>query len=235
MARLSDLATRSLARWHVNQHVAERFWRDEHAQRLVWDVVTISREVGSGGATVAKLVAQQLDFKLWDREILEAMAQRLKSELHQVEKFDEAVPSQIDTILRATMERVPSSATYKRILRELLTEISEPGKVVILGRGAAYVLPQALRVRVVAPIDERVARVSELEGLSERDARKMVQKIDKRRISYGHTHFRVDLDNPLLYDLVISTERTSLEHAAAQVICAVMQRRAALEEKAAPR
>ncbi|MCX7599630.1 MAG: cytidylate kinase-like family protein [Armatimonadetes bacterium] len=233
MVRIPDLAGRSLARWKVDREVAERFWRDEQARPMAWDVVTISRELGSGGTTVAKLVAQQLGFRLWDREILEAMAGRLKAELGHVEKWDEQVPSAVESIMRGALQRTPMTATYKRILKEILTEIAARGRAVILGRGGACLLPESLRVRVIAPLDLRIARVAELEKITEHQARKLVLETDARRRRFGHVHFRQDLDSPLLYDLVINTQRMSLEFAATLVIDAVMERKAALEKEAA--
>jgi len=232
MARRPDLASRSLARWRLDREVAERFWRDERARPMAWDVVTISREIGSGGTTVAKLVAQQLGFRLWDREILETMAERLKAELRHVEGWDEQVPSAIEGIMRGALQRTPVTATYRRILKEILTEIANRGRAVIVGRGGACLLPQSFRVRVVAPLEVRVARVAELEKLTERQARRLVMETDAKRQRFGRIHFGQDLDAPLLYDLVINTERMSLEFAAALVVNAVMQRKTVLENEA---
>lgn len=232
MARVPDLASRSLARWKLDREVAERFWRDEQARPMAWDVITISREVGSGGTTVARLVAQELGFRLWDREILEAMAERLKAELRHVERWDEQVPSAIESVMRGALQRTPVTATYKRILKEILTEIAGRGRAVIVGRGGACLLPESLRVRVVAPLEVRVARVAELEKLTEHQARRLVMDTDARRRRFGRIHFKQDLDSPLLYDLVINTERMSLEFAATLVINAVKERKAALEREA---
>lgn len=235
MTRVPDLAGRSLARWKLDREVAERFWRDEQARPMAWDVVTVSRELGSGGTTVAKLVAQRLGFRLWDREILEAMAERLKAELGHVERWDEQVPSAIESIMRGALQRIPMTATYKRILKEILTEIAARGRAVIVGRGGACLLPESLRVRVVAPLELRIARVAELEKLTEHQARRLVMETDAKRRRFGQIHFRQDIDSPLLYDLVINTERMSLEFAATLVVDAVMERKAALGKEAAQR
>jgi cytidylate kinase len=227
-----DMVSDSLARWHLEEQVAERFARDERQSEATWHVVAFSREVGSGGATVARLVAQQLGFTLYDREILTSMAERLQADIRHVEAMDEAVPSALDNILRGAMEHIPSTASYRRILAELMHEIAARGRVVILGRGCTILVPHALRVRVVAPMDVRVARVGELEGLTPSRARKLVEDIDRKRRAFFHVHFRRDADDCTSYDLVINTERTSLEHAADLVLCAVQRRRAAVEEAA---
>lgn len=224
MARMHHLEARSFARWQVDREVAERFWRDATARPAVYDVITISRELGSGGTTVAKMVARELDLKLYDREIIEHMAARLRAELHQVEQLDEVVTSPVEDIIHGAMERLPSSATYKRILTEVVRGIGDGGHVVILGRGGAVLLPRSLRIRITAPFEVRVARVAELEDLTLREARDVVSRTDNQRAAFYRAHFRVNIADPALYDLVVNTERTSLEHAAALVVTAARQR-----------
>ena len=229
MNKRQSLESDSLARWHLEEQVAERFARDERDAPALWHVIAISREVGSGGAIVARLVAQQLGFKLYDREIITTMAERLQAEVRHVEAMDEQVPSALENILRGALERIPSTASYRRILSELLQEIAAKGKVVILGRGSTVLLPHALRVRIVAPMDVRVARVAELESLTPAAARKRVEQIDAKRSDFFRVHFKRDVNDPSFYDIILNTERTSLEHAAGLVLCAVQRRREASE------
>lgn len=229
MDKRRTLVSDSLARWHLEEEVADRFARDEEQCQATWHVIAVSREAGSGGATVARMIAQRLGFTLYDREILTAMAERLQADIRHVEAMDEAVPSAIDNILRGAIEHIPSTASYRRILGELMHEIATRGKVVILGRGSTILVPEALRVRIVAPMDIRVARVGELEGLTPSRARKLVEDIDRKRRAFYHVHFRQDADDATGYDLVINTERTSLEHTADLVLCAVERRRQAIE------
>ncbi len=224
MARMHDLEARSFARWQVDRDVAERFWRDATERPVVCDVITISRELGSGGTTVAKMVARELDLKLYDREVIEHIATRLRAEMHQVERMDEAVTSPVEDLIQGAIERLPSSATYKRILSEVVRAIADEGQVIILGRGGAVLLPHSLRIRITAPFEVRVARVAELEELTPRKARDLVSRTDNQRTAFGRAHFRVNIADPALYDLVINTERTSLEQAAALVVAAARQR-----------
>ena len=225
MNKRQSLESGSLARWHLEEQVAERFARDERDAQATWHVIAISREVGSGGAIVARLVAQELGFRLYDRELITTLAERL-----QAEALDEQVPSAVENVLRGALERIPSTAGYRRILSELLHEIAAEGKVVILGRGSTILLPHALRVRIVAPMDVRIARVAELESLTPAAARKMVEQIDAKRRDFFRVHFKRDVDDPASYDLMVNTERTSLKHAAGLVMCAVERRRQSSEQ-----
>ena len=161
MNKRQSLESGSLARWHLEEQVAERFARDARDAQATWHVIAISREAGSGGATVARLVAQELGFRLYDRELITTLAERLQAEVRHVEAMDEQVPSALENVLRGALERIPSTASYRRILSELLHEIAAKGNVVILGRGSTILLPHALLVRIVAPMDVRIARVAE--------------------------------------------------------------------------
>lgn len=227
MTRLHHLEAKSLARWKVDRQIAERFWRDERQRPAAPDVITISRDLGSGGTVVAKIVARELDLKLYDREIIEHMASLLRATSDQLRALDETAPKGVADIVHGVLERLPTSATYKRTLTEVIRSIAERGKCIILGRGAACILPQSLRIRITAPFEVRVARIAELEGIDQRQARHRVTAADNERRAFGRAHYRLDLTDPVLYDLVINTERTSLEHAAELIIAASRQRQQA--------
>ncbi len=230
MGRMYHIEARSFARWQVDRAVAERFWRDAKARPALSNVITISRVHGSGGTTVAMMVARELGLKLYDREIIEHIAQRLRTGMHQVESLDESYSSTIEDIVQGALERLPSSATYRRILGEVVRGIASQGNVVIVGRGGSFLLPQSLRVRIIAPFEVRVARVVELEGISEREARQKVARLDAQRRAFAKAHFRLDSSDPTLYDLVINTERTTLEQAATLIVTAARYRQTAVKE-----
>ena len=232
MARLHHMEARALARWQVDRRVAERFWRDERRRPVRTDVITISREAGSGGKTIARIVAAELGYTVYDKEIIEQMADLLRADPDQVKRLDERAPSMIVEIVQGALDRTPSSASYLRRLREVVREIAARGKAIIVGRGRACLVPESLRVRVVAPFEVRVARVAELQGISEAEARRRVAESDAARRAFGRRHFRCSLEDPVLYDLVINTERISLEHGAELILLAVEHWQSEAEEQA---
>jgi cytidylate kinase len=223
VVRLPRLSEQNLTRWEIDGRLAQRFWRDERDRRPRPDLITISREVGSGGSSIARLVAAELGYQLYDREVIEYIAARLRAELRHVQAVDERAPSAVEEILRGALERAPTSATYRRLLAEVMRELAARGRAVIVGRGGVCLLPQALRVRIMTPFEVRVARVAELENLDEATARRRVAELDRQRLAFGRRHFQCDLDAPALYDLVINTARTSLERAAGLIIAAAEQ------------
>jgi cytidylate kinase len=84
--------------------------------------------------------------------------------------------------------------------------LARQGQAVIVGHGASWLLDPryGLRVRDSAPLDRRVARVVELEGLAPAAARKAILAHDEERRRFAQQVFRRDIDDPLAYDLVVN-------------------------------
>jgi cytidylate kinase len=109
-------------------------------------------------------------------------------------------------------------------------ELAEQGQVIIVGRAGQVVLcdhPGALHVRIFAPIERRAERVAARLNISLASAQAQVEASDLYRRRYLQRFYHVRWDNPDLYDVIINTERVSVQ-SAAQVIC-----RAAAGEQAA--
>jgi cytidylate kinase len=104
--------------------------------------------------------------------------------------------------------------------------------VVIVGRGADYVLPGqfGLRVRMVAPVEVRVRRIANEEGLSLKAGRAVVESSDRERKALARRHYHQDLRDPLNQDLTINTAELTIE-AATDVVMTAVQRKLAVRLK----
>ena len=101
-------------------------------------------------------------------------------------------------------------------LRAIDDAVRIGGKGVIVGRGAHFRLdPQVtLRVRVIAPLELRTARVAARDGLSRDDARAKILRIDGERIAFNKQHYGADISDPSHYDLVVNAGTLGIEGAA---------------------
>ncbi|MBN1483309.1 MAG: cytidylate kinase family protein, partial [Chloroflexia bacterium] len=103
---------------------------------------------------------------------------------------------------------------YVKLLAEVILEMSRQEEVVILGAGGQVILqdhPQALHVRIVAPQERRLERMQEL-GLGQRaEAIQALRQSDAARSGYLHVYFDRDINDALLYHLVLNAGRLSLE------------------------
>ena len=173
----------------------------------------ISREAGSGAGTIGRMVGTRLDWKVFDHELLEAIASRMELALDDVRGFDELAPSVVqDWILPLREEHYAPQEAYLDHLAKLVESIGRAGDSIILGRGAGFLLPRAetLSVRIVAPMKDRALRLAERMGVSARTARRAARDLDRRRAQFARTMYRVDANDPHQYDLVLDSQSLGL-------------------------
>ncbi|HUY89862.1 MAG TPA: cytidylate kinase-like family protein [Pirellulales bacterium] len=189
--------------------------------------ITISRESGAGGSTIAREVGRLLDWPVYDRELLERIADQagLRSEL--LESLDEKRSHWLVEILESLSGvMVMSGAAYARYLAETILALAAHGQCVIVGRGSSLIVPpnQSLRVRLVAKFDDRAERTRERLGVSKEEAIAHVRQNDAHRDGFVKDYFHHNVGDPHDYDLVINTSRFSLEQAAGLIIDALRER-----------
>ena len=181
------------------------------------NVLTLSRQLGSGGNWIAREVARELGFSYRDHEIVNRAAREARVPEVALAHIDELGflglrPSPEDH--RAYLDRVES----------ILRELADHGHIVIVGCGGQVVLrnhPQAVHVQIIAPIETRVARLMQNEEIAEDAAINRLVASDKRRENYVKAHYAAHLADPNLYDIVIDTRKISPEVAAAAIIAAL--------------
>jgi cytidylate kinase len=176
-------------------------------------MVTISRQAGAGGDEVARMLAEQLGWRLLDNEGVERLLVAKGFRQAAVESFNERKPDLWHRFSTAK-ER------YLHFLKLVTYDFARQGSCVILGRGGQILLaevPGVVRVRVVAPLEDRVARVRELDGGDESRARQAVEHTDNQRMGFYRLLFHADWDCFDLYDLVINSHLVS-EKTAAELI-----------------
>jgi len=112
---------------------------------------------------------------------------------------------------------------YVSTITGVIEALAEGGNVVLLGRGSPVILrdrPGSLHVLTMAPSDLRVQRIVRRDEISTEEARRRVHESDRGRCAFHRKFFKVDPDDPSLYDLVIHTRRLSFEVGADLVVAA---------------
>jgi cytidylate kinase len=201
--------------------------------------ITISRQYGSGGGEVAARLAQRLGWQLIDHEIVARVARSLGITEEEAEVHDERVEGFIERALNALTAAAPlvpppiplprhAEALYNNALRKVVETAANAGHVVIVGRtGQALLLDRrdVLHARVVAPLKQRVAYVAGREGLDEAAAQARIRLKDRDRERYLQSQFGRNVDDPLLYDLVVNTRVLDLD-SAVDLISLALERKA---------
>jgi cytidylate kinase len=198
--------------------------------------VTISRQTGSGAHSVAERLAVLLqahtpkDARPWtifDRNLVEQVLEDHNLPQRLARFMPEDRVSEIANTMDELFGLHPPSWTLVRQTTETILHLAELGNVIVIGRGATIItgkLDYVFHVRLVGSLDKRVARIQELHNLNKKAALELIRREDRGRRRYLKTHFKADLDDPLLYHLVINTDLVSYEDAAQLIAEATLKR-----------
>lgn len=177
--------------------------------RAVLPVVTISRQMGAGGAEVAQKLLEMLaaPWQIWDQQIIDAIANHAEVRKEMVRSLDEQAQNEIDTVVKSLLGVGGIEApSYCRHLAEVLLTIGRAGFAIILGRGANFLLRRALNVRLKASMPVRIQRVMKQRNLSRQQAEQAIRESDKQREAFVRQMFGRHIDEEGAYDMVIYTD-----------------------------
>jgi len=194
--------------------------------------VAISRQAGSCGAEIADTVGARLGWPVYDQKLLARIAEEKGLNARLLAQLDERCANWLTELIAGfSMRPSPTEGTYMKHLLELLVSLGQVGHCVIVGRGAAYVLPLAttVRVRVVAPRPLRVAKTELRKALSRFEAERWVDQTDADRERFVKSHFNRDPHDPLNYDLILNSGRYSTDECARLIVDATRMREAHLK------
>ncbi len=191
--------------------------------------VTVSRQAGARGTTVARELGRRLDYKVYDHELLTRIAEEMHVHVELLESVDERhVPWLVEQMEAFSSIPYVSENAFVRRLIETVLSLGAHGNCVIVGRGASFILPPqlTLRVRLVAEFEDRVQVIMRELGLPSTEASRRVKTIDSERRAFLKDHFHCDPDDPENYDLLINTTRLPIETCAEAIIAALRGREA---------
>lgn len=179
-------------------------------------IVTISREPGSGGNVIGERLARRLDLALFHQEVIHAMAKSAKVSAQLLESLDEKGLSVLEDWMAYLVDsRHMWPDQYIKHLMKVIGAIGRLGGAVLIGRGANFILPPERRfsLRVIAPLEVRVANVVRTHQVAEGEARKHITKTDSQRRAFIRKYFNTGVADPLNYDMVVNTGSTSIDGA----------------------
>lgn len=182
--------------------------------------LTVSREFGSGGGRIAQSIAKRLGWKLLDDALIEEIACTAHLDAKVVSRFDEHVEGWLRRINRQAMRGAAMAAgvaleqekcfdedTMFDLTRKIIEHAYKDGNIVIVGRGAQFILqakPDVFHVFVYAPLRVRIQRLrTRLEAGANIEER--IRLVDGARAHYLKLRFGMEWNNPHLYELMISS------------------------------
>jgi len=203
-------------------------------------VVTISRQFGAGGSSVARIVSERLGADLVDGNVIGEVARRLQLRESEVAGSDERPEALVDRLLAAFRHLAPGMTYAWRppgqeeavdprgaivnLTQELIREAARAGDVVVVGRGGAFLLkdhPNALHVSLCAAEEARQETIQARLLVNAHTARRRMRTVDAERAAYIRQLYGADCQDSAHYDLVIDTGRLGYGRAADVILAAV--------------
>ncbi len=204
-------------------------------------VITISRELGSGGRTIGRKLAAQLNVRYSDKNLIQNLREKFNLSTYEIEKIKGTRKNWLTEMLDIVAP-VPNSGAYIgfeankgddwklnkvkaddifQAEAEILKGIAAEGSCVIAGRSGFFVLkdhPNKLDIFIQAPLDKRVERVMKKQNLSETEARTVIASVDKSRETYIQRFAGTSRYDTRNYDLVLNVGDLSDEDAVACIL-----------------
>lgn len=204
-------------------------------------VITISREVGSGGHTVGRILSEKLAVRYCDKQLLESLQKELNLSAQAIERLKAEKKNWLKDILGAVsplnmlspmpaarvmdlgqgyMRELHSEVTSDEIFAaevQILQGFAQMGSCVIAGRSGFYVFanhPNSLHVLITASMPYRIDRIMKKQALSEKEAKDLIDRIDKGRETYIRRYAGVSRYDARNYNLTIKADGHSAEEMA---------------------
>ena len=191
--------------------------------KIVYPCITISRQTGAGSRPVCEKLISILDeysvpegvsWAYFDRNLIE----KVLEEHHLPEQIREyMVEGKYKHITAALYEMLglkPAEWTLIHKTSDTILQLARMGNVLIVGRGANIItskLKNTFHIRLIAPFERRVEHIMEVMNISEKESAIYVKREDDNRKKYLKSYFYADVEDPLLYHLIINTDLLGYE------------------------
>ena len=179
-------------------------------------IITIGRQHGSSGREIARLLAEKLNYKCYDKEIVDEAANHSDFSRDLIDAFDEKRMSAfilhaggygLNENFRLNMQVV--SAQF-----EAMRNIAEKGNCIFIGRCADYILrdhDDLISVFILGDMDERLKCLERRQGLDEVEARKKIKEVEKDRSSFYRYYSDQTWGDAQNYDMCINSSKLGVE------------------------
>jgi cytidylate kinase len=194
--------------------------------------ITISRQFGAGGRSLAEKLCKRFGFRLVDEFVIDELARKAKLSGDWLTAMEKEASNTLLGLISSIVSsghllRTPSAPDeeferkkYVAFLSRVMTSMANEGGYVLLGRGAQLVLqshPKVFQVLLVAEHEDRVRFMVNRYNLSDDEAKKIIKEKETQRAAVASKIFGVDIDDPKLYHIVLNTSRVPFDWAVESV------------------
>lgn len=187
----------------------------------MYNIITIERRYASGGNEIGRKLAEELGYKLYDRNILVQAAKNLEIPFHQIEGLEESSSGGILLNLSKTPlgglagnRELPLADKLFLEEKRIIEEVAGEGDCVIVGRASGYLLKNkknSLHVFIDSDKSKRIQRAIEREGVAASEAENALKKNDKRRSSFYNSVTNWEWGAPEYYEMYLNAGRLGID------------------------
>lgn len=227
MSSIESIIDRQIRRWELERQVQDEQKDKEVRAQDFRPVITVSRQRGSRGSYIAEKLAERFTYALLHRDLIDRICKSSGYHKRIVQSLDEHSRSQLESWFEGVLAgSYVDHGDYSRHLLKVIYSISTLGGVVVVGRGANFIIgmDRGFHVRVVAPAATRVQNLVEFQKLAEGEARREVAAKDEERGNFIRKHFGRSIDDPIEYDLVINSDAIGVDPAVNLIAIAAMEK-----------
>jgi len=239
MSNAQELNDRRIRQWEEDRlrQFLHPQGNEQNPEPLRRPILALSRELGSGSRLVAEELHIRTGYEIFGSALIKEIAENIQVSRPLIDRLDERSRSRISSLFETLFwgESHVKGTDYFRSLVQVISALIEQGSVILLGRGAHFLLPEkmGLRVRLIAPLERRIQNVAKYYKIDSDTALERIQTSDRQRAEFTRTYFNKNLDNPTDYDLVLNMGNLS-PHTAANLIESALSALEAREPESSP-
>jgi cytidylate kinase len=200
-------------------------------------VITLNRELGSGGRTVGRKLAERLEVKYYDKALIEGLTKEFGLTVDEIEKFKAQKKSwwnefnnyyktRNTTTLPMEAETVLTNETMMETEKRILQNLAAHESCVVAGRSGFLVFrewPNHISIFIQAPLEKRIERLRRKKGIDREEAIGIIEKVDKARETFIQKYAKTSRYDTRNYDIVLNMDGLT-EDEAVDIIMAYIDR-----------
>lgn len=218
------------ARLYIDTH--SKHWGHEAKPGVS---ITISRQTGAGADVVSRILVdylkpysreEGLGWTIFDKNLIE----KVLADHNLPDRLSQFYEERKQTLLQSMVNEIFSGQTSYEVVKKTartILQLVNKGSVIIIGRGATVItagFKTVFHVRLVAPPENRISHIMEVYELTRTEAAEFLKSEDEARYNFVKRHYHKDINDPLLFDMIINTGKFPY-HEAAEIICNAVVRK----------
>ena len=220
---------------YIELHTAEKAALSFLPKHL-YPAITISRQTGAGAKPVCEKLIEILDeystpenvaWAYFDKNLIEKVLQDHNLPEQIKDFMFETKYNHVSAAVNELLGLKPAELTIIHKTTDTILQLARMGNIIIVGRGANIItskLKNTFHIRLIASLEKRIEHMMDLMGFTKKEAAAYIKTADENRKKYIKSYFNVDIDDPLLYHMIVNTDLLTHKGAAYLIAEAVVQK-----------